>query len=45
MNLVNTVMLESTREAYRATVSDISHKIEEIQTTLNAQTASVVAGV
>ena len=45
MNLVNTTMLESTREVYRATVADISHKIEEIQTTLNAETASVISGV
>lgn len=45
MNLTNTVMLESTKEAYRATVADISQKIEELQTTLNAESASVVSGV
>lgn len=45
MNLTNTVMLDSTKEAYRATVADISQKIEELQSTLNAETASVVSGV
>ena len=45
MNLTNTVMLDSTKEAYRATVADISQKIEELQTTLNAESASVVSGV
>jgi hypothetical protein len=45
MNLVNTVMLESTQEAYRATVADIAVRMENTQGILNVATGEVVAGV
>lgn len=45
MNLVNTVMLESTQDAYRATVADIALKIERTQGILNTATGEVVSGV
>ena len=45
LNLVNTVMLESTQEAYRATVADIANRIERIQGILNTETGEVVTGV
>ena len=45
LNLVNTVMLESTEDAYRATVSDIVQRINNTQTILNAGTGEVVTGV
>lgn len=45
LNLVNTVMLESTEDAYRATVSDITAKIARTQTILNTETGQVVTGV
>ena len=45
LNLVNTVMLESTEDAYRATVSDITQKIQRTQSILNAETGNAVAGV
>ena len=45
MNLVNTVMLESTQEAYRATVADIAIRMENTQGILNVSTGEVVTGV
>ena len=51
LNLVNTVMLESTQNAYAATVSDITNQImlnaqiEITQGILNTETGKVVSGV
>lgn len=45
LNLVNTVMLESTQEAYRATVADIAFRMEQTQGILNIATGEVVSGV
>ena len=51
LNLVNTVMLESTREAYLRTVSDfvsranVLQQIEQTQGILNVATGEVVTGV
>ena len=48
LNLVNTVMLESTESAYRQTVSNICSvilKINHTQEILNASTGEVVTGV
>lgn len=51
MNLVNTVMLESTQQVYQNTVSDIvqrmiiAEKIETTQGILNIATGEVVSGV
>lgn len=45
LNLVNTVMIESTRQAYQATVSDIVAKMEKTQSILNVATGEVVTGV
>lgn len=45
LNLVNTVMLESTQEVYRKTVADIATRFEKIQGILNTETGEVVAGV
>ena len=45
LNLVNTVMLESTQAAYTATVSDIANKIARTQSILNVGTGEVVTGV
>lgn len=45
LNLVNTVMLESTEEAYRATVSDVTQRIQRTQRILNTETGEVVTGV
>ena len=45
LNLVNTVMLESTQSAYTATVSDITGKIARTQTILNEATGEVITGV
>lgn len=45
LNLVNTVMLESTQEAYRATVADVAQKIQRTQSILNTETGNVVSGV
>ena len=45
LNLVNTVMLESTQEAYRATIADIAIRIERTQGILNAATGEVISGV
>lgn len=45
LNLVNTVMLESTQQAYTATVSDIVNRIQRTQSILNIGTGEVVSGV
>lgn len=45
LNLVNTVMLESTQAAYAATVSDIGTRIATTQSILNTSTGQVVSGV
>jgi hypothetical protein len=45
LNLVNTVMLESTEQAYRSTVSDITARISRTQGILNEETGEVVTGV
>ena len=45
LNLVNTVMLESTQQAYQSTVSDIVTKISATQDILNSATGEVVSGV
>lgn len=45
LNLVNTVMLESTQQAYRQTVADIATRFDSIQGILNTETGEVVAGV
>ena len=45
LNLVNTVMLESTQAAYTATVSDIANKIARTQSILNVGAGEVVTGV
>lgn len=45
LNLVNTVMLESTQAAYAATVSDVVNKVQRTQSILNSATGEVVTGV
>ena len=45
LNLVNTVMLESTQKAYQATVSDIVTRMSATQDILNVGTGEVVTGV
>jgi len=45
LNLVNTVMLESTGNAYRETVSDIVNRMQRIQQEVDAATGKVVTGV
>ena len=45
LNLVNTVMLESTQNVYQATVSDIVTRISATQDILNVATGEVVTGV
>lgn len=45
LNLVNTVMLESTQNAYTATVSDIVQRVRNTQGILNAGAGEVVTGV
>jgi hypothetical protein len=45
LNLVNTVMLESTQAAYQATVADIANRINTVQGILNVGTGEVVSGV
>ena len=45
LNLVNTVMLESTQQAYQATVSDIVTRMSATQDILNVATGEVVTGV
>ena len=43
-NLVNTVMLESTEEAYRATVSDIVSRMRRTQQILNTAAGEIITG-
>ena len=45
LNLVNTNMLESTANAYRQTVSDITVRMQRAQSALNVATGQVVTGV
>lgn len=45
LNLVNTVMLESTEAAYQATVADAAVRIARTQSILNVGTGEVVTGV
>lgn len=45
LNLVNTVMLESTKQAYQSTVSDIVSRIQATQTALDVGAGEVVTGV
>ena len=45
LNLVNTVMLDSTQQAYQATVADIVNKMSTTQGILNSATGEVVTGV
>lgn len=45
LNLVNTVMLESTQSAYAATVSDVVQKIGRSQSILNISAGETVSGV
>jgi hypothetical protein len=45
LNLVNTVMLDSTDEAYRKTVADVSVQLQQTQLILNEETGMVVTGV
>lgn len=45
LNLVNTTMLQSTEQAYRGIVSDITGQLLRTQNILNEQTGLVVAGV
>ena len=44
LNLVNTVMLESTQQAYTATVADIATRISKTQGILNTATGQIVTG-
>ena len=45
LNHVNTVMLESTEDAYRATVSDIAARIARTQEILDTESTDVITGV
>jgi hypothetical protein len=45
LNLVNTVMLESTQAAYTATVADITSKVAATQSILNTAAGEVITGV
>ncbi len=45
LNLVNTVMLESTQSAYTATVADVAARIGRTQSILNVGAGEVVTGV
>ena len=45
LNLVNTVMLESTKEVYRKTVADIETSFSRLQGILNEAAGKVVTGV
>lgn len=45
LNLVNTVMLESTENAYRNVVSDITARVNWMQTVVDAATGEVTSGV
>ena len=45
LNLVNTVMLESTKNAYQATVADITTRIQYTQTALDIGAGETITGV
>ena len=45
LNLVNTTMLQSTEQAYRKTVADVTGQLLRTQTILNQETGMVVSGV
>ena len=45
LNLVNTVMLESTQAAYTATVADVTNKINRTQSIMNVASGEGVSGV
>lgn len=45
LNLVNTVMLESTRQAYQATVSDVVSRVQATQTALDIGAGETLTGV
>jgi hypothetical protein len=45
LNLVNTVMLESTQAAYTATVADVVSRIERSQSILNEAAGETITGV
>ena len=45
LNLVNTVMLESTADAYRETVADITARMQRAQQIVNAATGELATGV
>ena len=45
LNLVNTVMLESTQQAYRNTVADIANRVHATQTALDIGAGETVTGV
>ena len=45
LNLVNTVMLESTKQAYQATVADIANRVQVTQTALDIGAGEVITGV
>ena len=45
LNLVNTVMLESTQQAYQATVSDVAARVQATQTALDIATGETITGV
>lgn len=45
LNLVNTVMLESTQQAYRNTVADIANRVQVTQTALDIGAGETITGV
>jgi len=45
LNLVNTVILESTQDAYQTTVADIASRMNAVQGVLNVEAGEVVSGV
>lgn len=45
LNLVNTVMLESTQQAYQGTVSDIVNRVQATQTALDIGAGETITGV
>lgn len=44
LNLVNTVMLESTAQAYQATVADIANRVQVTQTALDIAAGETITG-
>ena len=45
LNLVNTVMLESTQQAYQATVADIVNRVQVTQTAIDIGAGETITGV